>query len=179
MNNDWLIKGARVIDPANGLDAVRDLLIQGGKVAGIGESLSCEDIPTIDAAGLTVTPGFVDLHCHLREPGFEYKETIATGARAAVRGGFTTVCSMANTDPVTDNPATVAYHPGTSATGRRRARFPIGSSHAELWRHATRRNGGAGRGRRRSFLRRRRARSRATHHAPRAGVQLARKQAYR
>lgn len=109
MNNDWLIKDARVIDPANGLDARRDLLIQAGRVADIGESLSGREAPTIDAAGLVVVPGFVDLHCHLREPGFEYKETIATGTRAAVRGGFTTVCSMANTEPVVDTPATVAF----------------------------------------------------------------------
>ena len=109
MSDSWLIKGARVIDPINGVDAVRDILIQAGKIAGIEESLSGIDAPTIDAGGLVVVPGFVDLHCHLREPGFEYKETIATGTRAAVRGGFTAVCSMANTDPVTDNPATVAF----------------------------------------------------------------------
>ena len=107
MNNNWLIHGARVIDPANNLDAEADVLIRDGTIARVGRSLDA-DAPTIDAGGLVVTPGFVDLHCHLREPGFEYKETIATGARAAVRGGFTTVCSMANTDPVVDTPATVA-----------------------------------------------------------------------
>ncbi len=109
MKDNWLIRGARVIDPANNLDAAVDVLIQAGKVACIGETPTIDDIPTIEASGLVLTPGFVDLHCHLREPGFEYKETIATGTRAAVRGGFTTVCSMANTDPVVDTPATVAF----------------------------------------------------------------------
>ena len=109
MKDNWLIRGARVIDPANNLDAAVDVLIQAGKIACIGETPTIDNIPTIEASGLVLTPGFVDLHCHLREPGFEYKETIATGTRAAVRGGFTTVCSMANTDPVVDTPATVAF----------------------------------------------------------------------
>ncbi len=109
MKDNWLIRGARVIDPANNLDAAADVLIQAGKIACIGETPTIDNIPTIEASGLVLTPGFVDLHCHLREPGFEYKETIATGTRAAVRGGFTTVCSMANTDPVVDTPATVAF----------------------------------------------------------------------
>ena len=107
MSNKWLITGARVLDPANDLDAVRDVLIKDGKIARVGESIAPDGLPVVDAGGLVLTPGFVDLHCHLREPGFEYKETIATGTRAAVRGGFTTVCSMANTDPVVDTPATV------------------------------------------------------------------------
>lgn len=109
MSNKWLITGARVLDPANELDAVRDVLIEDGKIARIGESIAPDGLPVVDASGLVLTPGFVDLHCHLREPGFEYKETIATGTRAAVRGGFTTVCSMANTDPVVDTPATIAF----------------------------------------------------------------------
>jgi dihydroorotase len=109
MKDNWLIRGARVIDPANNLDAAVDVLIQAGKIACIGETPTNSNVPTIEANGLVLTPGFVDLHCHLREPGFEYKETIATGTRAAVRGGFTTVCSMANTDPVVDTPATVAF----------------------------------------------------------------------
>lgn len=109
MNKNWLLQGARVLDPANDLDTVRDVHIVDGKIARIGESIAPEGLPVVDASGLVLTPGFVDLHCHLREPGFEYKETIATGTRAAVRGGFTTVCSMANTDPVVDSPATVAF----------------------------------------------------------------------
>ena len=109
MNKNWLLQGARVLDPANDLDTVRDVHIVDGKIARISESIVSDGTPVIDANGLVLTPGFVDLHCHLREPGFEYKETIATGTRAAVRGGFTTVCSMANTDPVVDSPATVAF----------------------------------------------------------------------
>lgn len=109
MNENWLIQGARVLDPANDLDAVRDVLVADGKIARVGASIDSDGLPVVDASGLLLTPGFVDLHCHLREPGFEYKETIATGTRAAVQGGFTTVCSMANTDPVVDTPATVAF----------------------------------------------------------------------
>ncbi|MDE2841525.1 MAG: amidohydrolase family protein, partial [Chloroflexota bacterium] len=109
MSENWLIQGARVLDPANDLDAVRDVLVADGKIARVGASIDSDGLPVVDASGLLLTPGFVDLHCHLREPGFEYKETIATGTRAAVQGGFTTVCSMANTDPVVDTPATVAF----------------------------------------------------------------------
>ena len=109
MSENWLIQGARVLDPANGLDAVRDVHIVDGKIARVAESIAPEGLPVVNANGLVLTPGFVDLHCHLREPGFEYKETIATGTRAAVRGGFSTVCNMANTDPVVDTPATVAF----------------------------------------------------------------------
>ncbi|MYB76906.1 MAG: dihydroorotase, partial [Chloroflexi bacterium] len=109
MNKNWLIQGARVLDPANGLDAMQDVLIEDGKIARVTESIAANGLPVVDASGLVLAPGFVDLHCHLREPGFEYKETIATGTRAAVQGGFTTVCSMANTDPVVDSPAAVAF----------------------------------------------------------------------
>ena len=109
MSENWLIQGARVIDPANNLDAARDVYVRDGRISAIEESLSPENASVICGGGLVVAPGFVDLHCHLREPGFEYKETIASGTRAAVRGGFTTVCSMANTEPVVDTPATIAY----------------------------------------------------------------------
>ncbi|MBI4611528.1 MAG: dihydroorotase [Candidatus Rokubacteria bacterium] len=105
-----LIKGGRVIDPANGVDGVRDLLVQDGKIAACGPALAApEATPTIDAGGKVVCPGFIDLHTHLREPGYEYKETIATGTRAAAAGGFTAVCAMANTFPVNDNRAVTDY----------------------------------------------------------------------
>lgn len=102
MSEPLLIRGGRVIDPASGLDAVRDVLIADGTVAEIGESLSANGANVLDAAGCLVTPGFIDLHTHLREPGFEQKGTIATETEAALRGGFTTVCAMPNTNPAPD-----------------------------------------------------------------------------
>ena len=104
------IRGARVIDPARVMDQVADILVRDGQIASVtphstGESP--EGVQIIEAAGMVVCPGFIDIHCHLREPGLEYKETIHTGARAAVKGGFTTVCAMPNTEPPIDNAAMV------------------------------------------------------------------------
>ena len=105
-----LIKGGRIVDPAQCVDIVGDLLIREGRVEVIEKSIgSVEGAQVIEAAGAVVSPGFIDLHCHLREPGFEYKETIATGTKAAARGGFTTVCAMPNTEPTMDTRATVDY----------------------------------------------------------------------
>ena len=105
-----LIKGGRIIDSGQGVDQVADLLIQDGAVKGVDQDITPPDkAQVIDATGLVVTPGFIDLHCHLREPGFEYKETIATGTAAAARGGFTTLCAMPNTDPTMDTRATVDF----------------------------------------------------------------------
>ena len=105
-----LIKGGRVLDPSQDIDRIADLLIQDGVVRGVGQDITPPDkAKVIDATSLVVCPGFIDLHCHLREPGFEYKETIATGTRAAARGGFTTVCAMPNTDPPMDSRATVDF----------------------------------------------------------------------
>ena len=103
------IHNARVIDPALGRDGVADVVIVDGRVARVGpdEGSAVVDADRIDASGLVVAPGFVDLHVHLREPGFEYKETIATGTAAAARGGFTTVCAMPNTNPPLDSRAAV------------------------------------------------------------------------
>jgi dihydroorotase len=100
-----LIKNGRVIDPGCKQDAVMDLLIEDGKIMKkeIQIEESKEELNVIDAKGCFVMPGFIDLHVHLREPGFEHKETIATGANAAARGGFTTICAMPNTKPVIDN----------------------------------------------------------------------------
>ena len=112
MNGSVFVRGGRIIDPSQGLDAIGDLLISNGTIAAVkaGGGLSApEGTPEIDATGLVVAPGFVDLHCHLREPGFEEKETIATGTRAAARGGFTTVCCMPNTNPAIDTPATIDF----------------------------------------------------------------------
>ena len=107
-----LIRGGRIVDPSQGLDECADLLILNGQVARIyahGETADGLAVPVFDATGLVVSPGFVDIHCHLREPGYEYKETIATGTAAAARGGFTTVCCMANTNPVVDSRGIVEY----------------------------------------------------------------------
>ena len=104
-----IIKNGRVIDPSQGIDRTADIVIEGGRILGVDNAVENEHAEVIDAAGLVVCPGFVDLHCHLREPGFEYKETIATGTQAAARGGFTTVCAMPNTDPVIDSRAVVDF----------------------------------------------------------------------
>ncbi|MEE8484095.1 MAG: dihydroorotase [Nitrospinota bacterium] len=98
-----IIKNGRVCDPASGIDKQADVLIEEGKIAEVGNNIAAKKARVIDAAGLVVSPGFIDLHVHLREPGYEYKETIATGAISAAAGGFTAVCAMANTDPVNDN----------------------------------------------------------------------------
>src|SRR5205814_6607967 len=97
----------RLVDPAGGHDAVTDVLIADEQVADVGPDLSPGKAEVIDAAGLVMAPGLVDLHAHLREPGFEHKETVQTGTRAAAAGGYTAVCAMPNTDPVADNTAVV------------------------------------------------------------------------
>ncbi len=108
MSGRMVIKGGRVIDPANGTDAVLDVLVAEGVVHEIAPDLSSENAEVVDAAGCIVAPGFVDLHTHLREPGFEHKGTIATETAAALRGGFTTVCAMPNTEPPPDSGPVVA-----------------------------------------------------------------------
>ncbi|MDP3789891.1 MAG: dihydroorotase [Candidatus Omnitrophota bacterium] len=103
----YLIKGGHVIDPVNKIDIVFDILVSDGKIEKVGKDLSVKGCETIDAKGYIVAPGFVDMHTHLREPGREDRETIRTGTRAAVRGGFTSLLSMPNTEPPTDNPKVV------------------------------------------------------------------------
>jgi len=103
-----LVRGGRVIDPASGLDAVRDILIENRFVTQIGEHVDPGDARVVDAAGCIVAPGFIDMHVHLREPGQTHKETIASGSAAAVAGGFTAVACMPNTDPALDSPGVVA-----------------------------------------------------------------------
>jgi len=100
---DFVIRGGRVVDPSQGLDARRDIAVGGGRVLALEGEIGPGSAPVIDAQGLCVFPGLVDVHVHLREPGHEYKETIATGSRAAAAGGFTSVACMPNTDPVNDN----------------------------------------------------------------------------
>jgi dihydroorotase len=103
-----LIKNGRLVDPLQGIDASRDVLIEDGFVARIGEHLDDADARVVDASGAVVAPGFIDMHVHLREPGQTHKETIATGTAAAVAGGFTAVACMPNTEPALDSAATVA-----------------------------------------------------------------------
>ena len=107
MTEPILIRGGRVIDPASGFDAQTDLLVQDGVVAEICAALGHDGARVVDVRGCIVVPGFVDLHAHLREPGFEQKGTIATETAAALRGGFTTICAMPNTDPAPDSATTV------------------------------------------------------------------------
>ena len=98
-----LIKNGRVIDPASSTDEVKDILLEDGIILKVDKDIKEEADNIIDAAGCFVMPGLIDLHVHFREPGYEYKETIRTGARAAARGGFTTVCVMPDTKPVIDS----------------------------------------------------------------------------
>lgn len=106
----YLLKGAHVVDPQVGLDDVVDVLIDGTTIAEVGENLEPPaDAEIIDATGKYLVPGLVDMHVHFRDPGFEYKETIDTGSRAAAHGGFTDVATMPNTDPVTDTGAEIRY----------------------------------------------------------------------
>ncbi len=110
MTRRLLLQGGTLLDPSRRLDERGDLLIADGKVARLGGAIDAgESTEVLDCAGCYVSPGFIDVHCHLREPGREDVETIATGARAAAAGGFTAVCAMPNTEPVTDNQAAVGF----------------------------------------------------------------------
>src|SRR5262245_33672523 len=106
-----LIRGGHVIDPANRIDALMDVLLRDGRVAEVASPNKIRGTADekFDARGLVVAPGFIDLHVHLREPGQSYKETIATGTAAAAAGGFTSVCTMPNTAPVVDTPDWVSW----------------------------------------------------------------------
>jgi len=122
-----LIKGGRVIDPANGIDEILDILVVGDTIEQVGKSLKADGATEIDAKGKLVTPGMIDIHVHLRDPGLEYKEDIATGTQAAVAGGFTSVACMPNTKPVNDNHAITRYIVEKAAKVAACNVFPIGS----------------------------------------------------
>src|SRR6266480_2298136 len=123
-----LLKGGRVIDPSRGFDQVADVLIQDGKIAAVGPGLGTPDGAEVrDVGNKVVAPGLVDVHVHLREPGNEDVETIASGARAAAAGGFTTVCAMPNTGPVTDNQAAVGFIVRQSVRAGLTRVYPIGA----------------------------------------------------
>src|SRR6266849_3717148 len=124
-----LIANGYVIDPAQGINTGKSVFIEDGRVVGLLSH--SDDVPegceVIDAVGLIVAPGFVDMHTHLREPGHEYKETIASGAAAAVAGGFATVCAMPNTDPVNDSAAVTRFIIEQAERARLANIFPIGA----------------------------------------------------
>nr|WP_207732151.1 dihydroorotase [Heliobacterium chlorum] len=125
-----LIKGGRVVDPANGVDQIADIYIENGVIKAVGNSSgvsASEQVQVIDATGKLVIPGLIDIHCHLREPGGEAKETIVSGTRAAARGGFTAVCAMPNTSPVCDSQTGIEFLKARAqATGAVRV-YPIGA----------------------------------------------------
>jgi dihydroorotase len=127
MSRPIVLRGGRVVDPSQKLDATRDVLIADAKIVEIRARIDApDDARVVDCGGLVVTPGLIDVHVHLREPGEEHKETIATGAASAAAGGFTAVCAMPNTDPPIDDPAAVGF---IAAEGRRAnaARvYPVG-----------------------------------------------------
>ncbi len=129
--NTLLIRGGTVIDPGR-IHSRADVLIRNGKILEIGLPLKTTikegpDLSTIDATGLVISPGFVDLHCHLREPGFEYKETIQSGAASAVAGGFTSICCMPNTQPVNDNESVTDFILTKAKEAATARVFPIGA----------------------------------------------------
>ena len=141
-----LIRNGRAVDPASGLDATRDVLIDRDRIVAIEQRIECPDAEVLDASGLIVAPGFVDIHVHLREPGIEHAETIESGTRAAAAGGFTAVCCMPNTLPVNDSAqvtsfiverarrtATVHVHPiGAISKGSKGEKLAdIGAMHSE------------------------------------------------
>lgn len=127
-SQSYLIQGVRLFDPALQLDQIGDVWISQGKIEAIGPGLKVSaEAQVIAAKGLLLVPGFVDLHTHLREPGFEHKETIETGTRSAAAGGFTTVCCMANTQPVNDNAAITQYILEKARDKGSARVFPIGA----------------------------------------------------
>jgi dihydroorotase len=128
MTRPLVLQGGRIIDPSQGLDMVGDVIVLDGKIAHAGSRGGIPDgAEVIDCTDAIVSPGFIDVHCHLREPGREDVETIATGARAAAAGGFTAVCAMPNTDPVTDNQAAVGFVVRQGQKAHAARVYPIGA----------------------------------------------------
>ncbi len=125
--SDLLIQNGRILDPANGIDAPGDLYVQNGKIAEVGKVSRTGAAVVIDAKGLLVVPGLIDMHVHLREPGDEEVETIASGAMAALAGGFTSVACMPNTDPAIDNEATVDFVYRQAAQAKKAHVFAVGA----------------------------------------------------
>ena len=123
-----LLKGGRVVDPANGIDGVRDILIDGERIARVGSNLPTDGAAVVEIPdGLVICPGFIDMHVHLREPGQEHKETVATGTASAVAGGFTAVACMPNTSPVNDNANVTTYILDKAREANLARVYPIGA----------------------------------------------------
>ena len=122
-----LIKNGHVLDVSNSIDGLKDVLVIDGRIVEIGTGIISDDAEIIDAKGLLVLPGFVDAHCHLRDPGFEYKEDIETGTKSAAAGGFTSIACMPNTNPVVDNKAIVTYIKNTAKEKGCVNVYPIGA----------------------------------------------------
>ena len=123
-----LLKGGRVVDPVNGIDGVRDILIDGERIARIASNLPADGATVVEVPdGLVICPGFIDMHVHLREPGQEHKETVATGTASAVAGGFTAVACMPNTNPVNDNANVTTYILDKAREANLARVYPIGA----------------------------------------------------
>jgi dihydroorotase len=123
-----LLKGGRIVDPANGIDGVRDILIDGERIARVGSNLPTDGATVVEIPdGLVICPGFIDMHVHLREPGQEHKETVATGTASAVTGGFTAVACMPNTSPVNDNANVTTYILDKAREANLARVYPIGA----------------------------------------------------
>src|SRR6187402_1934903 len=123
-----LLKGGRVVDPVNGRDGAFDILIDGDRIAKVGKDLPVDGATVVEIpAGLVVVPGLIDMHVHLREPGQEHKETVATGTASAVAGGFTAVACMPNTTPVNDNAGVTRYILEKAAAAGLARVYPIGA----------------------------------------------------
>ena len=124
-----LIKGGRIIDPGQNIDYFGNLFITEGKISSLtnqDSGIPASDYEVLNAEGMIVCPGLIDFHCHLRQPGFEEKETIASGSRAAAKGGFTTICCMPNTNPPLDNKTTIDYMMSIAASEGVVRVLPIG-----------------------------------------------------
>ena len=122
-----VIKGGRIVDPAQQIDSLADLAIEDGVIREIGQGIGAAAADVFDASGLVVAPGFIDMHVHLREPGFEHAETIESGSRAAAAGGFTSICCMPNTQPVNDNATVTSYIVDRARRFAKVNVFPIGA----------------------------------------------------
>ena len=122
-----LIKHGRLVDPVGGIGGIMDILIENGRVSVIGNGVNDPEAEIVDASGMVVSAGLVDMHVHFREPGYEYKETIETGCAAAARGGITAVACMPNTKPVIDTPEQIAYVKQKAAQACGVRVFPLGA----------------------------------------------------